>query len=129
MKRLCLLSLALVMLLSLTGCGKHSSSYMAVGLVRTNGSHSAQMSFYSLDGKMVFKMKSSGEGDVRFLGKLESGNATVYYEYRGTKSELFTIGPGEEVDSHGGYIESGTVYVIVETDGKCVNGSFSFDVE
>ena len=129
MKRLCLLSLALVMLLSLTGCGKHSSSYMAVGLVRTNTAHSAQMSFFSLDGKMVFKLKSSGEGDVKFTAKLESGNATVYYEYRGTKSELFTIGPGEEVDSHGGYIESGTVYVIVETDGNCKNGSFSFHVD
>ena len=33
------------------------------------------------------------------------------------------------LDSHGGYVESGTVYIIVETDGVCQNGDFRFDLD
>lgn len=75
---------------------------------------------------MVFKLKSSAEGDLKYTAKLESGNATMYYDFYGTKQELFSISAGEELDSHGGYVESGTVYIIVETDGACQNGDFQF---
>jgi len=129
MKRIFSLIASLIILLLLTGCGKYSSSYKAIGFVHSNGSASAEMSFYSFDGTMVFKLKSSGEGDLKYTAKLESGTATVYYDYYGTKSELFTISPGEELDSHGGYVESGTVYIIVETNGECMNGEFSINVE
>ncbi len=129
MKRTFSLMASLIILLLLTGCGKYSSSYKAVGFVHSNSSASAEMSFYSFDGKMVFKLKSSGEGDLKYAAKLESGSATVYYDYYGTKSELFTISSGDELDSHGGYIESGTVYIIVETNGECMNGEFSINVE
>ena len=87
------------------------------------------MSFYSFDGRMVFKLKSSGEGDLKYSAKLESGNATVYYDYYGVKTELFSLNGGEELDSHGGYIEAGTVYVIVETNGTCLNGAFRFSFD
>ena len=87
------------------------------------------MSFYSFDGRMVFKMKSTGEGDLTYSAKLESGSATVYYDYYGTKTELFSVSAGEEISSHGGYVEAGTVYVIVETDGECKNGDFQFSLD
>ncbi len=87
------------------------------------------MSFHSLDGRMAFTLQSAGEGDIKYSASLESGAATVYYDYNGTKSELFTIDAGEEVEAHGGYVESGKVYIIVETDGKCMNGAFHFEVE
>ena len=86
------------------------------------------MSFYSFDGRMVFQLKSPGEGDLKFTAKLEAGSATVYYDFYGTKQELFSIYGGEEIDSHGGYVESGTVYIIVETDGNCQNGDFRFSL-
>ena len=86
------------------------------------------MNFYSFEGRIVFKLKSSGEGELKYTGSLESGKASVYYDFYGTKTELFSISDGEEVDAKGGYVEAGTVYVIVETDGKCVNGDFSFQV-
>ena len=128
MKRIFSLIASLIILLLLTGCGKYSSSYKAIGFVHSNGSASAEMSFYSFDGRMVFKLKSPGEGDIKYTGKLESGTATVYYVYHGT-SELFTISAGEELEGHGGYVEAGTVYIIVETDGECMNGAFSFSVK
>ena len=42
---------------------------------------------------------------------------------------FFSLEGGEEAASHGGYVEAGTVYVIVETDGKCMNGEFRFSVK
>ena len=116
------------MLLSMTSCGKYTSKYKAVGFVHSNESSTAFMSFYSFDGKMVFKLKSTGEGDLKYSAKLESGNAVVYYDYYGTKTELFSVSSGDEMESHGGYVEAGTVYVIVETSTECKNGDFHFSL-
>ena len=77
---------------------------------------------------MVFKLKSTAEGDLKYSARLESGSAAVYMDYNGTKQELFSISAGEEIDSHGGYVEAGTVYIIVETDGACQNGDFQFSL-
>ncbi len=124
LKKGLLLAVLSLMLLSLAACGKYVSSYKALMLVHSNRSDSADMSFSSFEGRMVFKLKSSGEGDLKYTARLESGSATVYYDCYGTKSELFSIAGGEEADARGGYVESGTVYVIVETDGACKNGEF-----
>lgn len=129
MKKVLAVIVAVVLLLSFAGCGKYSSSYKAVAFVHSNESTSAFMSFYSFDGRMVFKLKSAGEGDLKYSAKLETGSATVYYDYYGTRTELFSINSGDELDSHGGYIESGTVYVIFETNGECRNGEFHFSLD
>ena len=129
MKKVLAVIAAVVLLLSFAGCGKYSSKYKAVAFVHSNESTSAFMNFYSFDGRMVFKLKSAGEGDLKYSAKLETGSATVYYDYYGTKTELFSINSGDELDSHGGYIEAGTVYVIVETNGECRNGEFHFSLD
>ena len=129
MKKTLALIVSFVMLISLAGCGGYVSSYKAVMFVHSNTSSSASMSFYSFEGRMVFRLISSGEGDLKYTAKLEQGSATVYYDYNGAKTELFSINGGEELDSHGGYIEKGTVYIIVETDGECMNGDFRFSFE
>ncbi len=129
MKKVFTVIAAAVLLLSFAGCGRYSSSYKAVAFVHSNESTSAFMSFYSFDGRMVFKLKSAGEGDLKYSAKLETGSATVYYDYYGTKTELFSINSGDALDSHGGYTEAGTVYVIVETNGECRNGEFHFSLD
>ena len=106
MKKIFILALSALLLISLAGCGKYSSSYKAVAFVHSNESDSAFMSFSSFEGRMVFKLKSSAEGDLKYTAKLESGSATVYYDFYGTKDELFKISGGEEIDSHGGYFEA-----------------------
>ena len=126
MKKIAVLLVSALLLMSLNGCGKYSSSYKAVAFVHSNDSDSAFMSFYSFEGRMVFKLKSSAEGDLKYTARLESGSASVYYDFYGTKQELFSISGGEEIDSHGGYVETGTVYIIVVTDGACQNGEFRF---
>lgn len=118
-----------LMLFSLASCSKYSSKYKAVGFVHSNTSTSAMMEFYTFDGRMVFRLNSAGEGAIKYSAKLESGSATVYCDYLGTESELFSINSGDEMDSLGGYVETGTVYIIVQTDGECRNGNFQFTLD
>lgn len=129
MKRVFPFMAAVMIMLSLNGCGKYSSSYKAVGFVHSNESTSSFMTFESFEGRMVFKLKSTGEGDLKYTAKLETGSATVYYDYSGGKTELFSVKSGNELVSRGGYIEAGTVYVIVETEEKCINGDFRFSID
>lgn len=121
------LMLALAMLLCSFGCGGYNSKYKAVGFVHSNDSESANMSFYTFEGRMVFELKATRESDIKYSAKLESGSATVYYDWHG-KQELFSVKGGEELDSRSGYVDNGTVYIIIETDGKCMNGEFSFSI-
>ena len=129
MKKIVILLVSAMLALSLAGCGKYVSSYKALGFVHSNKSDSAYMSFASFVGRMVFKLKSSGEGDLKYSARLESGSATVYYDFYGDRQELFSISGGEGADSRGGYVEAGTVYIIVETDGGCQNGEFRFSLD
>ena len=128
MKKTITLLILTILLLSICACGKYGSKYKAVGFVHSNESTSASMSFSSFEGIMVFKLKSANEGDIKFHAKMESGSATVYYDVYGNKLKLFSINGGEELNSHEGYVDSGTVYVIVETEGECKNGDFCFDL-
>lgn len=120
---------SLVLLVLLCGCSKYISSYKALGFIHTNTSNNAYMGFHSFEGRMVFTLKSKGEGEIKYTASLEEGSAAVFYDCYGTKSELFTIESGESYESSGGYIEDGTVYIIVETDGKCKGGEFRFSLE
>ena len=129
MKKIVILLVSAMLALSLAGCGKYVSSYKALGFVHSNKSDSAYMSFASFEGRMVFRLKSSGEGDLKYSARLESGSAVVYYDFYGDRQELFSISGGEEADSRGGYVEAGTVYIIVETDGSCQNGEFRFSLD
>lgn len=128
MKKAFSLMIAIVMILSLAGCSKYSPKYKAVGFVHSNDSSSAYMNFYSFEGRMVFRLNSPGEGAIKYAAKLESGTATVYYDYLGTKSELVSVSGGDELDSYGGYVDVGTVTIIVETNGECRNGEFRFNL-
>ncbi|MBR5949307.1 MAG: hypothetical protein IKZ82_11785 [Clostridia bacterium] len=121
------LILSLTMLLCFFGCGGYTSKYKAVGFVHSNDSESASMSFHTFDGTMVFKLHTTRESDIKYSAKLESGSATVYYDWAG-KQELFSVKGGEELDSRTGYVDNGTIYIIVETDGECMNGEFSFSI-
>ena len=129
MKKIVIFLVSALLMLSLAGCGRYVSSYKALGFVHSNRSDSAYMSFASFEGRMVFRLKSSGEGDLKYTASLESGSATVYYDFGGNKQELFSISGGEETDSRGGYVEAGTVTIIVETDGGCRRGEFRFSLD
>ena len=117
----------------LCGCSGYSSGYKAVGFVHSNTSDSAFMSFYQFDGRMVMRLRcKEAEGcDLIYGGKLESGSLTVYIDIGEGKEELFSLESGDEIaDPFSIRIEGkGKIYIIVETDGKCENGSLEFNLQ
>ena len=99
------LLLVLMLLVCLTGCSRYSSHFSAMMIVHSNTS------------------------DSSYSAKLETGSATVYYDHDGEKAELFTIRGGEEIKSTAVPVTAGPVYVIVETNEKCKEGKFDFNLK
>lgn len=118
------------LLFTLVGCNKYSSHYKAMAMVRTNTSKSASLKFSNLEGTIVFKLKCESESEkINYSAKLENGGAKVFYDCNGTKTELFSINSGDDINDVGGELQKGTVYIIVETSGTCEEGRFNFEVK
>lgn len=132
MKRILSLIIILSMLFSFASCGKYTSSYSAIGLVRSNTSHSCEASFLTLKGELVFKIKRSEkgtEGDISYSVEAKEGEIKLYYDIYGVKEELAHVKAGESVTSRGGYVEGGhTVYIIIEGLEKA-RGSVSVELD
>ena len=129
MKKLLCVLLTVCLLFLLAGCSGYRSHYKAVGFVHSNTPGSAFMSFYEFDGTMVFNLRSKNSGEkLKYSAKLETGAVTVYYDIHGAKTELLSVGAGEQTDSALDLPSTGKVCVIVETDGRCRNGDFKFDI-
>lgn len=127
-KSLILLTLAPLFLCS---CDTYYSKYKAILLLTSNHGNSANISFHEFEGTYVFKLKkkNAGEGDIKYKASLESGKIGVKYYTFGNESNLFSIEGGESLDNHFGYIEQGyKVTIIIISEGKAINGSFSFDL-
>ena len=125
--------LTLVMCFTLSACGnKYRSHYSATLMVTTNPSDKATISFDSFSGTYVMKLKNKGADEVfiTYEATLEKGNIKVYYDFNGEKLDLF------EIESNGSvnrktetFTGDKTIYIIIESDGKCNDGSFSFVLE
>ena len=126
-KLLPVLVLILLAMACLAGCSKYTSKYSALLLVTNSTSKTGSIRFTNFTGTKVFKLKSSGQ--LNYSAELTGGNATVYYDSNGTKTQLFSITSGQSIGPASIPVTPGTVYVIVQTDGKCENGQFSFDVK
>ncbi len=124
------LLLTVIFLFGLGGCGGYRSSYDAVGCVDSGNSQSVSLRFHQLSGTKVYRLKmKNAEGGIVCSGKLGEGHITVSYDYRGIKSELFTLSGGESLAEQTlGYIEQGPVWLLVETDGLCKDGEFRFSL-
>ena len=126
MKKVASVVILLSLLLSLCSCGKYISSYKAIGLVRSQTSHSCEAGFSSLEGQLVFKIKKTApqsEGDISYSIRVDKGEICLYYDIYGSKEELACVKAGESIEATGGYVEYGkTVYIIIEateaTEGK-----------
>jgi len=132
MKRILSLIMALILLMSLCSCNRYTSSYKAVGLVRSHTSHSCETSFYSLEGQLVFKIEKSEsgtEGDISYSVQVDEGEIYLYYDIYDVKEELTHVKAGEFVTSRGGYVEGGhTVYIIIEAPQKS-RGKISVELD
>ena len=101
-------------------------------MVSRNISNEASVSFGSLSGVYVIKFNNTGDDEVfiTYEAKLEKGNINVYYDYNDEKLNLFEIGTdGSKEGKSEAFTSNQTIYIIIETDGKCSEGSFSFTLE
>ena len=127
-----LVTLVVLAAVCLAGCGApYTSHFAASAMVQSHDSDSAEVSFWTVKGTMVYKLKVEDEdaGEIRAEAQLESGKMTVYYDSDGTKTEWFTLQGGESRNESLPNLSEGKVYIIIETDGKCENGKLSFEVK
>ena len=101
-------------------------------MVKENTSSKASVSFDSFSGTLVMKLKnkSADEVFIDYEGTLGEGSIKVYYDFNDEKLNLFDIETDGSVDGKTETFTSNkTIYIIIESDGKCSDGSFSFVLE
>ena len=123
----------LVLCFTLSACeNKYVSRYNATLMVRTNTSNKASVSFDAFSGTYVIKLKSNSADKVfiSYEATLREGNIKVYYDYNDEKLNLFEIETNGSVERKTEtFTGNKTIYIIIESDGKCNDGSFSFVLE
>ena len=120
---------ALLLALCAAGCSKYASSYKAVAFVHSNTAEEASMSFMTFRGTIAFKLLNGKAGAGLVCdGKLEKGELTAYYDCGAGKTELFTLRGGGTTNVFVGELPEGKVWIVVETDGECANGSLGFGI-
>ncbi|MBR5090970.1 MAG: hypothetical protein IK093_16200 [Ruminiclostridium sp.] len=130
-KNFCLLFTAVLLVCCFfaAGCSSgYTSSYKAVGFVHTETDELGSMSFAEFEGVKVFelKFKDSFDKSLLYTLKLETGSATIYYDTNGDKVKLTSVKAGDKIDDKLKDLKCETMYIIVETNEKCLNGSFEF---
>ena len=122
----------LILCFSLSACGdKYVSHYSAMLMVRENTSDKGSVSFDGFSGTYVIKLKNNGADEVfiTYEATLREGNIKVYYDYNDEKLNLFDIETDGSVDGKTEtFTGNKTIYIIIESDGTCNDGSFSFSL-
>ncbi|MBO5867044.1 MAG: hypothetical protein J6Q55_03235 [Clostridia bacterium] len=131
MKKLLAVALLLILLFMLSACGDITfSGYSAIGLMKTETSHSCKISFYSLTGTMNFKLTrtDAGEGAINYSIEVEQGEVTLYYNSLGTKQQLAHVTAGQTITTSGGYVERGQTVTITIEAAKGTRGKVFVDL-
>ncbi len=125
--------ITLVLCFALSACAnKYVSRYNATLMVRTNTSNNALVTFDTFSGTHVIKLKNNGADEVfiTYEATLGEGNVKVYYDFNDEKLNLFEIESNGSVDSKTEtFTGNKTIYIIIESDGECSDGKFSFVLE
>ena len=123
----------LVLCFTLSACGsKYKSNYKAMLMRESNTSNQASVSFDTFKGRYVARLQNTGNDNVviTYNATLAAGNIKVYYDFNDEKQSLFEIGTGGTAEGKTeAFTGNKTIYVIIESDGECGAGSFSFALE
>ena len=129
MKKIFAIVLLLSLCLSLVGCDKYYSSYSALASVRSNTADKAYLSFASLNGRMVFKLRPSEKSVLKYDTELGEGRITVSYDTDGAQKELISLTGEDAKVGDGITVDKGiTVYVIVDAE-SAKNGKITVNLE
>ena len=133
MKKSIIAVVTLVLCFTLSACGnRYVSHYNAMLMVRENTPNKASVSFDSFSGTYVIQLKnkSADEAFINYEATLGEGNIKVYYDFNDEKLNLFEIEANGSADGKTeAFTGNKTIYIIIESDGECSEGSFSFVLE
>ena len=124
------LMLALVMLCS---CGGYVKSYSATILITSCYGDEASMEFDTFKGTYHFKLKRDGDAEhaLDLQASLAEGEMNIYIGVGGEKEWIRAVKGGESYDEtltlDGKYDNEKSIYVILESTGKCKDGDFEFE--
>jgi len=133
MKKVCFVLVLIVTLVILCSCGGYVKNYSATILITANHGDEASMGFDTFKGSYNFKLKREGtaEHTLGLEASLAEGEINVYIGVGGEKELLLTVKGGESYDEtitlDEKYDNEKTIYIILESEGKCVDGDFEFE--
>ena len=133
MKKICFALVLMLILVTTCSCVGYVKSYSATILITSCHGDEASMEFNTFKGTYNFKLKRNGvaEHTIDFESSLAEGEMNVYIGVGGEKELLRTVKGGESYDEiitlDGKYDNEKTIYIILESVGKCVDGDFEFE--
>ena len=133
MKKVCLVLVLILSLAMLCGCGGYIKSYAATILITSCHGDEANIEFYTFKGSYNFKLKREGtpEHTLDLDASLAEGEMNVYIGVGGEKELLLTVKGGESYDEtialDAEYDNEKTIYIILESVGRCIDGDFEFE--
>ena len=133
MKKVCLALLTMLTLGMLCSCRGYVKNYSATILITSCQGDKASMEFDTFNGTYNFKLKRDGvaEHTLDIEATLDEGEMKVYIGVDGEKELLRTIKGGKSYDEtiilNDKYDNEKTIYVVLESTGKCINGDFEFE--
>ena len=133
MKKVCCVLVLILTLFMLCSCGRYVKSYSATILITSCQGNEASMEFDSFKGTNNFKLRRDGiaEHTLDFEASLAEGEMNVYIGVDGEKELLLIVKGGESYDEtitlDDKYDNEKTIYIILETIDKCVDGDFEFE--
>ena len=133
MKKVCFLLAMVLTFITLCSCGGYIKSYSATILISSCQGDEANMKFDTFKGTYNFKLRRDGDAEhmLNLEASLAEGEMNVYIGVDGEKELLRTVKSGESYDEtitlDDKYDNEKTIYVILESTGKCVDGDFEFE--
>ena len=133
MKKACFVLAMILTLATLCGCSGYVKSYSATILITSCQGDEASMEFDTFKGTYNFKLRRDGiaEHTLDFEASLAEGEMNVYIGVDGEKELLLIVKGGESYDEtiilDDKYDNEKTIYVILESTDKCVDGDFEFE--
>ena len=127
-------ALALILaLVLLCGCSGYVKSYSTSMMRASCRGDEASMAFRTFKGSYHFRLKrdDAAAHTLDFEAELAEGEMNVYVGVDGEKELLRTVKGGESYEEtislDGKYDSEKSIYVILESVGKCVGGEFEFE--
>ena len=133
MKKVCFVLALILIFVMLCGCDGYVKSYSATILMTSCQGDEASMEFDTFKGTYHFKLKRevAAEHTLDFEASLVEGDMNVYIGVDGEKELLRTVKGGESYDEtiilDDKYDNEKTIYIILESVDKCVDGDFEFE--